>query len=462
VVNRDTGSPVSGLYVYIIDTCGSTQRTDYAITNSSGYFSFHPTQINGTPCINLNLKYVVSVNGVTRVTTGLGCSVPNCNVLGQAADNPAWSQWAGDVSTDPNGHGSVVVEDSPARTVNVLASALFSNTQFAAMGFSKTSGQTVSQTVGIQVSIGGASNIQAGYQYNPSYTFSSTNGFGVNPNAQAWFGEPSYVIGYYCAGSTSEQSFGWTCLKGLITAGVTQATGAAFQITPTTENVNPNSAQVILSSVNCTLNVPAGTYQNFGTSGSGSVSSTSSISSTLSLFGISVTLSYSSSTSWQIEDATTVTINPTNGARNFRFYPASGPCNNLVFGPELHVWDFTGDFGVSANPNSVIIMFQGSTNSSTISVTSLSGFSEGVSLSASGPSGIHVSFSPTSVSLSSGGSASSTATISADLSMPIGTYTVTIIGSSATATHSVNISVTLMTGSGGGGGGGGKGCPCKI
>jgi hypothetical protein len=331
------------------------------------------------------------------------------------------------------------------------------------MGFSKTQGQTVSQTVGIQASIGGASNIQAGYQHSPSYTFSSTNGFSVNPNVQAYYGIPSYVIGYYCAGSTSEHFYGWTCSQGLVNAGVTEPTGAAYQIIITTENLNPNSAQVLGSSVTCSISVPAGTTQNFGYTGSGSTSSTFSISSTLSLFGISVTLSYSTSTSWQTEDATTVTISPTNGSLNFRFYPASGPCNNLTFGPELHVWDMTGDFGTSPNPNSLSI-FQGSSASSTISVTSLNGFSEAVSLSASAPSGISVSFSPNPVSLTSGGSTTSTATISVASSIATGTYTVTITGSSSTTAHSVNISVTIFStsGVGGGGGGGGRGCPCKL
>jgi len=464
VVNGDTGSPVPSLYVYVID-CGGFQLTDYAITDSNGHFSFQTTLADGTPCINPNSAYVVSVNGVTQVTWADGCNVPNCNVLSKAADNPTWSQWAGDVSTDGNGYGSVVIQDSPARTVNVLASSLFSNTQFAAMAFSKTQGQTVSQTVGIQASIGGASNIQAGYQNSPSYTFSSANGFAVNPNVQAYYGIPSYVIGYYCAGSTSEQLYGWTCSQGLVNAGVTEATGAAYQITTTSENLNPNSAQVQGSSVTCAINVPAGTTQNFGYSGAGSTSSTFSISSTISLFGTGVTLSYSTSTSWQTEDATTVTISPTTGALNFRFYPASGPCNQLTFGPELHVWDMSADFSLSASPSSLSIA-QGNSGTSMITVASLD-FSGTVTLSAV-QSPQTYSLIPcfhgnicttvtdsTSVAIGSGGSISVTLTILVGCSSaPPGTYNVAVTGTFSSLSHTINIPVTVTAGSGCGGGGG--------
>ena len=104
--------------------------------------------------------------------------------------------------------------------------------------------------------------------------------------------------------------------------------------------------------------------------------------------------------------------------------------NNLI--PYLQPPDFT----ITANPSSLTIN-SGSSGSSTITVTSINGFSGTVSLSSSTGSSLDVS----SLTVGSGGTATATLTITNPASS--GTYTVT--GTSGTLTHSADVTVTVLT-----------------
>jgi len=108
----------------------------------------------------------------------------------------------------------------------------------------------------------------------------------------------------------------------------------------------------------------------------------------------------------------------------------------------------TNDFSISASPASVSFA-PGGSGTSTISTAVVSGSPKAVALSASGqPSGVTVSFNPTSVNVGS----SSTATISSTSAAAAGSYTITVTGTDSSATHTTSIALTI---SGGGGGGGG-------
>ena len=103
----------------------------------------------------------------------------------------------------------------------------------------------------------------------------------------------------------------------------------------------------------------------------------------------------------------------------------------------------TSDFGLAANPSSVSTT-QGSSGSSTISVTASNGFSGNVALSTSGlPAGASASFSSSSVG--AGGQAALTL---ATGSAAAGTYQVTVSGTSGTLTHAAPISWTIAAGGG--------------
>src|SRR5258706_741025 len=102
-------------------------------------------------------------------------------------------------------------------------------------------------------------------------------------------------------------------------------------------------------------------------------------------------------------------------------------------------------FTVSASPSSVNVQ-QGSTATSTITVTSQNGFNSATTLSASGlPSGVTAAFSPNPVTPPANGSATSTLTFTASASVPTGTSTITVTGTSGSLTASTTISLTVGT-----------------
>jgi hypothetical protein len=115
------------------------------------------------------------------------------------------------------------------------------------------------------------------------------------------------------------------------------------------------------------------------------------------------------------------------------------------------------DFTIVSSPSSLNIP-QGSSDTTTITLTSLNGFSGTVSLtSALSSSGPQVTFSPVSVAVPSGGSISSTLSVSTassgaySTSVSQGSYTVTVTGNSGSLVRSTTLSLTVGSPSGVGG-----------
>jgi len=97
------------------------------------------------------------------------------------------------------------------------------------------------------------------------------------------------------------------------------------------------------------------------------------------------------------------------------------------------------NFSLSASPASLTVK-QGTSGTSTITVTPSNGFTGSVSLSASGlPSGVTASFNPTSTTTTS------TLTLTASSTATTGTATVTITGTSGSLTHTTTISLTITS-----------------
>jgi len=97
----------------------------------------------------------------------------------------------------------------------------------------------------------------------------------------------------------------------------------------------------------------------------------------------------------------------------------------------------TPDFYLNANPNSVNIT-QSSSGTSTITVNDLNGFTDSVSLSASGlPSGVTAGFNPNPTT------STSTLTLTASGSAATGTVNVTITGISGSLTHTTTVTLTV-------------------
>jgi len=96
-------------------------------------------------------------------------------------------------------------------------------------------------------------------------------------------------------------------------------------------------------------------------------------------------------------------------------------------------------FSLSASPASVSVA-QGHAGTSTITSTVTGGFSGAIALTATGqPSGVTVSFSPTSIT----GAGSSNMTMTVGASTAVGTYTIKVTGTSGSATASTNVTLTV-------------------
>ncbi len=111
------------------------------------------------------------------------------------------------------------------------------------------------------------------------------------------------------------------------------------------------------------------------------------------------------------------------------------------------------DFSMSSSPTTLSIV-QGSSGNSTITLTSLNGFSGSVTLSvAVSPTGPTASLSPIFVALSSGGTGTAVLRVStssgAYSSTATGSYTITLTGTSGSLSHSVSLSITIQPSSGG-------------
>ena len=99
-----------------------------------------------------------------------------------------------------------------------------------------------------------------------------------------------------------------------------------------------------------------------------------------------------------------------------------------------------GDFAITAAPASQTVQ-AGSATTYTATITPSGGFTDTVSLSASGlPAGASASFVPAAVT---GGSGNSTLTVSTTTATPAGTYTLTITGSDGALVHSTTVTLVV-------------------
>jgi subtilase family serine protease len=104
----------------------------------------------------------------------------------------------------------------------------------------------------------------------------------------------------------------------------------------------------------------------------------------------------------------------------------------------------TPAFTISASPTAVSVA-QGSSGSSTITTTVSGGFSSAVALTASGmPTGVTVSFNPTSIAAP--GSGSSIAKFTVASTTTAGTYTITVTGTGGGLTQTATVSLTVTSG----------------
>ena len=106
------------------------------------------------------------------------------------------------------------------------------------------------------------------------------------------------------------------------------------------------------------------------------------------------------------------------------------------------------DFASRTSPSSLTII-RGQSASSTVTLTSLNGFTGTVTLSAtitpSVKKGPGVTLTPTSLNLSPGGSDTAILTVSTNGGTQTGTYTITITATSGSLTHTTAVTVTILS-----------------
>src|SRR2546428_5768970 len=245
------------------------------------------------------------------------------------------------------------------------------------------------------------------------------------PTASSTF----WVAGEYRKSTTFQN---WNTVIGQIAS---FSSGGTFDFSV---SLNPSSGSVVQGS-GTTSTVTVGLVS--GTSQTASL--TTSISPTAS--GLTATVNPTSGTPTYTSTLTisTTTSTPT-GTYSITVTGTSGTLSHSAIYTLTVTAPVTGDFSISALPSSLTMNRFGSA-STTITITSLSGFSGTVSLSTGAlPAGLTASFNPTSVTVASGGSGTSTLTFNRHGGMTAtGTFTVTVTGTSGGLTHSATITLTI-------------------
>jgi hypothetical protein len=102
------------------------------------------------------------------------------------------------------------------------------------------------------------------------------------------------------------------------------------------------------------------------------------------------------------------------------------------------------DFTITSSPTSIVNIF-GTSNTTSITVTSMNGYVGTVGLTFTAPFGyITVTGSQNPLTLSSGGTATSTLNITTSLATKLGTYNVTVTGTAGSRAHSTTISLIVV------------------
>ena len=291
--------------------------------------------------------------------------------------------------------------------------------------------------------------LQASFTFTPSnpqtgqtVSFTGTASGGVPPYGFSWtFGDGSSSTGNPASHSYSAAGTYTTTLTVSDTSGATTTASNTITVRATPDfsmASNPNSLTVIPgSSASSTITLTS--FNGF----SGTIILTESVAPsgpTATSNPSSVNLAPDGSATSQLAVATSTLTQP--GSYTVTIVGTSNSLSHSVIVVLTVTATSQPDFSLSASPSS-LTLYTGHASTSSITLTSLNGFSGTVTLSASvTPSGPTLSLNPTSISLTSGGSGTGTLGITVG-SIPTGRYTITVTGTSGQLSHSVTIVLTV-------------------
>ena len=129
-----------------------------------------------------------------------------------------------------------------------------------------------------------------------------------------------------------------------------------------------------------------------------------------------------------------ITVNATSGSVSHILYLNVNVTPSTIQVP---------NFSIFASP-SFLTIAQGGSLSSTITLTSVNGFTGTLTLASSAPSGITASLISQTLELKSGGINSTMLSVSVPLTTPTGFYSVVVTGANGTISHSVGISIQVV------------------
>jgi hypothetical protein len=151
-------------------------------------------------------------------------------------------------------------------------------------------------------------------------------------------------------------------------------------------------------------------------------------------------------------DTSATSLTDTSVANGFTYYyqVVAHPSGNEACGSTpstclsvVPAGTVTPDFTIAAAPTSVTVV-RGNSGTSTISTVALNGFNSAIALTASGqPTGVTVSFSPSSIAAP--GTGSSTMTMAVASTTTVGTYTITVTGSGGALSHTTTVTLNVTS-----------------
>ena len=377
--------------------------------------------------------YVTSVGGTDLVTSGAG---------GAWASETAWSDSGGGISPDkfaiPSWQAAAARGCASCSTAYRNGPDVSANANFTFYVCADQTSCTANEFGGTSF----AAPMWAGYlalvNQQAKANGNSSLGF-INPALYTIGAGSSYTTDFHDISSGSngfsatsgyDLATGWGSPNGanLLTAlaGVSTTPSYSLSASPTTVSIAQGGSNTSASTITSTV--------------TGGFNSAVALTASGQPSGVTVTLSPTSitgagSSTMSISVASTVAT----GTYTITVTGTSGSTKETATVSLTVTAVQNPAFAISVSPTSGSIA-QGQSGNVTVTTTVSGGFNSAVALTASGqPTGMIVSFSPTSIT----GAGSSTMSISVGSTVGTGTYTITITGSSGSTRQTSTLSVTV-------------------